>query len=93
MLYMAFAALAGWGIRQSWLGVQDEPMLLLLFFIALGLCGGLAMVFWVLPWLAEALGTSIYSSGEKIQPTEDASESGEEDEMAVGDEEDGGQRE
>jgi hypothetical protein len=50
-------------------------------------------VFWVLPWLAEALGTSIYSSGEKIQPTEDASESGEEDEMAVADEEDGGQRE
>lgn len=62
--------LVSWLAWKGWLKVEDNPGLMFIYFIFLGAAGGLLAVKFILPWMADALSTSIYSSGEKVNPEE-----------------------
>jgi len=68
LLLLVGLLLAGWKV---WTLVEDDPLLTLLFFIVAGAAAGLGFVKGVLPWMADALGTSIFLSGEKLEGKED----------------------
>lgn len=61
-----------WVIWRCWRLVGDDPILLLIFFLFAGAGGGLFFVKIVLPRLADAIGTSIFLSGERLRSEEPA---------------------
>ncbi len=63
---LIFLTLIVWLAWKGWKLAGDDPILLLIFFIFAGAIGGLFVVKVMLPYFAEAIGTSIYLSGEKI---------------------------
>lgn len=56
--------------RTGWQKADGDPMLLLIYFIFLGAVVGLLTVKFFLPWVIEALTTSLYFPGEKVKPDE-----------------------
>lgn len=56
--------------RTCWQKVEGDPGLMLIYFIFLGLIAGLLTVKFVLPWMIEALTTSLFFPGEKVKPDE-----------------------
>lgn len=61
----------------AWKGYKlagDDPFLLLLLFLTVGAVGGLIVVQTLLPWLAEALGNSLYLPGGKNVDSEEENE-------------------
>jgi|JI6StandDraft_1071083.scaffolds.fasta_scaffold20713_3 hypothetical protein len=75
---LIFLTLFAWLAWKAWTLAGDDPILLLIFFIFAGAIGGLFAVKVVLPYIAEAIGTSIYLSGEKL-PTKTEDEETEEE--------------
>lgn len=61
-----------WLVWRCWKLVGDDPILLLIFFLFAGAGGGLFFVKIVLPRLADAIGTSIFLSGEGLPSEEQA---------------------
>ena len=61
-----------WLIWRCWKLAGDDPILLLIFFLFAGAGGGLFFVKVVLPRLADAIGTSIFLSGERLRSEEPA---------------------
>lgn len=61
-----------WLVWRCWKLVGDDPILLLIFFLFAGAGGGLFFVKVVLPRLADAIGTSIFLSGERLPSKEQA---------------------
>lgn len=59
-----------WLIWRCWKLAGDDPILLLIFFLVAGAGGGLFFVKVVLPRLADAIGTSIFLSGERLSSEE-----------------------
>lgn len=47
-----------------------NPGLLLIFFIVVGVIGGLVAVKYLIPWIGDAMGTFMYSSGEQVTESE-----------------------
>ena len=64
-------ALIIWLAWKGWKLAGDDPILLLIYFIFAGALGGLFVVKVILPCIAEAIGTSIYLSGEKLRPEDE----------------------
>lgn len=60
--------------RAGWQKADGDPGLLLIYFIFLGAVAGLLTVKFLLPWLIEALTTSLYFPGEKVKPDAAAEE-------------------
>jgi hypothetical protein len=75
-----------WLVWRCWKLVGDDPILLLIFFLFAGAGGGLFFVKVVLPRLADAIGTSIFLSGERLPPEGEADkeETGEEEAEKIG---------
>ena len=66
----------------GWRKVEGDPGMMLIYFIFAGAITGLLTVKFLLPWIVEALATSLYFPGEKIRPedvAEEEDESGETD--------------
>jgi hypothetical protein len=53
-------------VWKAWKLAGDDPILLLILFIFAGAVAGFFVVKVILPWFAEAIGTSIYLSGERL---------------------------
>lgn len=70
MFRVGAIALGVWLAWRGWQTVQDNPILTLIYCIAAGVVAGLFFICRILPWMAEALGMAIFSSGEKVQATE-----------------------
>jgi hypothetical protein len=65
-----------WLAWRCWNLTGDDPVLLLIFFLVAGAGGGLLFVKVVLPWMADAIGTSIFLSGERLSSEEPADKEG-----------------
>lgn len=52
--------------KAGWDRVEDDIGMMLIYFVALGVIGGVLIVLYVLPRFGDAVGTLVYSSGEKI---------------------------
>ncbi len=76
IIWLGALLLATWLAWKGWLKVEDNPGMMFIYFLFLGAVGGLLAVKFILPWMADAISTSIYSSGEEVNPEE----SGEPDE-------------
>ncbi|MBV6501262.1 MAG: hypothetical protein CJBNEKGG_03770 [Prosthecobacter sp.] len=61
-----------WLVWRCWKLVGDDPILQLILFLFAGAGGGLFFVKVVLPRLADAIGTSIFLSGERLPSEEQA---------------------
>lgn len=61
-----------WLIWRCWKLAGNDPTLLLIFFLVAGVGCGLFFVKVVLPRLADAIGTSIFLSGERLRSEEPA---------------------
>ena len=75
-----------WLAWRCWNLMGDDPILLLIFFLFAGAGGGLFFVKVVLPRLADAIGTSIFLSGERLPPEgqADKEETGQEEAEKIG---------
>ena len=60
LLAVILLALLGW--RQ----VRDDVGMTFVYFIALGTAGGFLAVKYFIPWLGDAVGTALFSSGEQV---------------------------
>jgi hypothetical protein len=65
-----------WLAWRCWNLMGDDPILLLIFFLFAGAGGGLFFVKVVLPRLADAIGTSIFLSGERLSSEEPTGKEG-----------------
>lgn len=72
--------LAGWLAWWCWGRAAGDPVLSLLYWLVVGLVGGLLFVRVILPWFADAVSTSIFLSGEKQPPETDDGETEQGDE-------------
>ncbi|MEN3943683.1 hypothetical protein WJU23_20455 [Prosthecobacter sp. SYSU 5D2] len=63
-------ALVLWLVKMGWDRVEGDDGMMLVYFFAVGLAVGLLIVKYVLPAFGDAVGTLVYSSGEKVQPAE-----------------------
>jgi tetratricopeptide (TPR) repeat protein len=63
-------ALVLWLLKMGWDRVEGDDGMMLVYFFTVGLAVGLLIVKYVLPAFGDAVGTMVYSSGEKVQPTE-----------------------
>lgn len=70
IMRLSLIALLVYLAYKGWLSVENNPGLLLIYCIFVGAAGGFLFVKGILPWMIEALTTSLYSSGEKINPEE-----------------------
>ncbi len=61
-LLLAVILLALFGWRQ----VRDDVGMTFVYFIALGAIGGFLAVKYFIPWLGDAIGTALFSSGEQV---------------------------
>lgn len=61
-LLLAVILLAVFGWRQ----VRDDVGMTFVYFIALGVAGGFLAVKFFIPWLGDAVGTALFSSGEQV---------------------------
>lgn len=80
---LSLIALMVYLARQGWVKCQNSPGLLFLYFVFGGAVAGLFFIKGVLPWMVEAVTTSLFSSGEKIRP-EDIAETSEAEEKSDG---------
>lgn len=67
-LIALFLLLARW----AWNKVQDDVGMMLVYFIGLGVIGGVLFVLYVLPWFGDAVGNVVFSSGEEIRVNDGA---------------------
>ena len=74
LIRAVLVALTGWLAWWCWGRVEDDPVLGLLYWLVVGLVGGLVFVRVILPRFADAIGTSLFLSGEKLPPETDDSE-------------------
>ena len=81
---LIFLTLIAWLAWKGWKLAGDDPILLLIFFIFAGAMGGLFVVKVILPYIAEAIGTSIYLSGERLPAEKEDEETEEETEPEDG---------
>jgi len=58
----------GWLAWWLWKRVEDDPVAALLYCLVMGVLGGIFAVVFILPWFADAIGTSIFLSGEAQAP-------------------------
>lgn len=70
IMRLCLTALLVYLARAGWLKFENNPGLLFLYFVFAGALGGFLFVKCVLPWMIEAVTTSLFSSGEKIKPEE-----------------------
>jgi hypothetical protein len=61
-LLLALILLAVFGWRQ----VRDDVGMTFVYFIAVGAAGGFLAVKYFVPWLGDAIGTALFSSGEQV---------------------------
>jgi hypothetical protein len=70
ILRLCAIALVLWLLKMGWDRVEGDDGMMLVYFFTVGLAVGLLIVKYVLPAFGDAVGTMVYSSGEKVQPTE-----------------------
>lgn len=68
IMRLCLTALLVYLARAGWLKFENNPGLLFLYFVFAGALGGFLFVKCALPWMIEAITTSLFSSGEKIKP-------------------------
>lgn len=61
-LFLTVILLALFGWRQ----VRDDVGMTFVYFVALGAIGGFLAVKYFIPWLGDAIGTALFSSGEQV---------------------------
>ncbi|MBB5036292.1 tetratricopeptide repeat protein [Prosthecobacter dejongeii] len=69
ILRLCLIAFSLYLLKVGWDKVQDNVGMMLVYFLGLGIVAGLLIVAYVLPWFGDAVGTAVYSSGEKIKAT------------------------
>lgn len=70
ILRLCLLGLVLWLAKAGWDRVEGNDGMMLVYFCGAGLVIGLLIVIYVLPAFGDAIGTLVYSSGEKIQPRE-----------------------
>lgn len=56
--------------KLGWDKVRDDIPMMFIYFIVLGVIAALLTVKYFLPWIGDAVGTVVFSSGEQVRPDE-----------------------
>lgn len=65
--------MVGLALILAWMGwekVKDDPGMMFVYFVFLGAAGGFLAVKFVVPWIGDAVGTMVFSSGEQVTTDE-----------------------